>query len=181
MIGFWISQPVTWLPCILLQLKSSFYGQVSTRLLVTGFNPSLPMVSSPSRNWRRGVNPRFHLIVFCLVWIKRTRRQREFKILLCNPVVETFFSGRVASRIPSNICGRTPLKKQPTTLTCWLLTQKSPTIDFRQDSKCGSNLRSCGCGVCLDCRCMELVVAGWCARKWLRLRQTIRNKKSYFW
>ena len=41
-------------------------------------------MSFPSRVWRRGVSPRFHLIVLCLVWIKRIRRQGEFKILLCN-------------------------------------------------------------------------------------------------
>ena len=28
---------------------------------------------------------------------------------------------------------------------------------------------------------MEFVVAGWCARKWLRFYQTVRKKKSYFW
>ena len=30
----------------------------------------------------------------------------------------------------------------------------------------------------MDCRCMELVAAGWCTRKWLRLYQAIRNPTS---
>ena len=41
-------------------------------------------IKSSSREWRRGVSSRFHLIVLCLVWIKRIWRQGEFKILLCN-------------------------------------------------------------------------------------------------
>ena len=85
-------------------------------------------------------------------------------------VVETFSSDRVAFRIPSNIsdgallrkqpttltCRLLPqkspsdgalLRKQPTALTCRLLPQKSPSTDFRQDSKCGSDWRCCKCGV----------------------------------
>ena len=30
----------------------------------------------------------------------------------------------------------------------------------------------------MDCKCMELVVAGWCTTKWLRFDQTIRNLTS---
>ena len=29
-----------------------------------------------------------------------------------------------------------------------------------------------------ECNCIELVAAGWCTRKWLRLDQTIRNLTS---
>ena len=42
------------------------------------------LVSSPSREWRHGVSSRFHLIFLCLMWIKRIKRQGEFKLLLCN-------------------------------------------------------------------------------------------------
>ena len=46
---------------------------------------STKRMSFTSRKWRRGVNSRYHLIVLCLVWIKRIRRQGKFKIPLCNP------------------------------------------------------------------------------------------------
>ena len=42
------------------------------------------MRSSPSTKWRRGVSPRFRFIVLCLMWVKRIRRQGEFRILFCN-------------------------------------------------------------------------------------------------
>ena len=48
---------------------------------------STQWMSSLSMVWRRGVSPRFYLIVLCLVWINRIRRQDEFKILLCNTSV----------------------------------------------------------------------------------------------
>ena len=63
-------------------------------------------------------------------------------------------------------------------LTRRLFPHKSPTADFRPDSKCGSDWRCCECEVWVDCRCMEFVVVGWCTRKWLRLYQTIRDLTS---
>ena len=154
------------------------YPAVSHTLLAL----SAQWTNSPSRKWRRGVSPRLHLVVLCLVWIKRIIRQGTFKILLCNRIGEKLLRVlRVVFRIPSNISDGTLLQKQPTDLIRWLLPQKSPTTDFWQDSKCESDRRCCECGVLVDCRCMEFVVAGWCARKWLRLYQTTRNKKSYFW
>ena len=54
-------------------------------------------IKSPSREWRRGVSPRFHLIVLCLVWIKRIWRQSE--ILLCNE------NSRVSSRFSCVVPG----------------------------------------------------------------------------
>ena len=59
------------------------------------------------------------------------------------PVVETFSSDKFAFRMPSNISDGAHLRKLPTTLTRWLLPQKSPTTDFRQDSKCGSDQKCC--------------------------------------
>ena len=95
-------------------------------------------------------------------------------------VVETFSSDRVAFRIPSNISDGALLRKQSTALTIRLLPQKSPSTDFRQDSKCRSDWRCCECGVWVDCRCMEFVAAAWFTRKWLNLYRTMRNKKFYF-
>ena len=37
------------------------------------------------------------------------------------------------------------------------------------------------CRVWVDCKCMEFVATGWCARKSLSFYQTMRNKKSFFW
>ena len=45
---------------------------------------STKWMNSPPRKWRRGVSPTY-LIVLCFVWIKRIRRQREFKIPMCIP------------------------------------------------------------------------------------------------
>ena len=50
--------------------------------------------------------------------------QEEFKIPLCNPMVETLFSDRYTFRIPSNINDGIPLRKQPTALTRRLFPQK---------------------------------------------------------
>ena len=138
-------------------------------------------MSSPSREWRSGVSPRFYLIVLCFVWIKRIRSQGEFKILLCSPSGGNLLLRQSRIRILLNIGDGALLRKQPTALTCWLLPQKSPITNFQQDSKCGSDRRCCECEVMLDFRCMYFVAAGWCARKWVRLYQTIRNKKFYFW
>ena len=121
------------------------------------------------------------ILLFC-VWCKSRelgdRGSSRFSFV--TPVMETFSSDRVVFRIPSNISDGALLRKQPTALTHWLLPQKSPTTDFRQNSKYGSNRRWCECGVCVDCRCMEFVVAGWCARKWLRLYQTTRIRNLTF-
>ena len=133
------------------------YPAVSHTLLAL----SAQWTNSPSRKWRRGVSPRLHLVVLCLVWIKRIIRQGTFKILLCNRIGEKLLRVlRVVFRIPSNISDGTLLQKQPTDLIRWLLPQKSPTTDFWQDSKCESDRRCCECGVLVDCRCMEFVVAG---------------------
>ena len=81
--------------CLILQIKSRSARGASHHLAFMGNCPiishtflalSIQWISSPpSRKWKRGVSPKFHHIVLCLVWIKRTRRQGEFKILLCNP------------------------------------------------------------------------------------------------
>ena len=129
---------------------------------------SIQWMSFPSRKWRWGASPKYHLIVLCLVWIKRIRRQGEF-----TPLVQTFSSDRVAFRIPSSINNGALPRKQPKALTRWLFLKKSPTTDFQPDSKCKSGLQI------WHCRWMELVAAiGWCTRKWLQLHQTIRNLTS---
>ena len=91
-------------------------------------------------------------------------------------VVETS-SDRVTFRILSNN-DTAPPRKQPTALTHWLFPQKGPTTDFPPDSKCGSDWRCCKQGEGGDCRCIEFVAADWCARKWLKLYQTMRNLTS---
>ena len=67
---------------------------------------SIQWVSSPSRKWKQGVSLKFHLIVLCLVWIKRTRRRGSLKFSCANPVVE--ISDTVAFTIPSNISDGAP-------------------------------------------------------------------------
>ena len=63
---------------------SSFYRQLPN-MSHTFLALSTQWMSSPSRKWRLGVSSRFHLTVLCLVWVKRIRRQGEFRILSCNP------------------------------------------------------------------------------------------------
>ena len=64
--------------------------------------------SPPSRKWSRGVSPRFHRIILCLVWIKRIRQgQGSLGFSCVTPVVETFLD-RVLFRIPSNISNGAP-------------------------------------------------------------------------
>ena len=63
---------------------SSFYGQLPDYQSHV-FSLIYPVGKSlPSRKWRRGVSPRFHLIVLYLVKVKRIRKG-EFRILVCNP------------------------------------------------------------------------------------------------
>ena len=159
---------------------SAFMGNFLT-VSRTFLSLSTQWINSPSMEWRRGVSPRFHLIVLCLVWIKRIMRQDKFRILLCNLSGGNPLLRKCIFTIPSNISNGALLWKQPTGLTRWLLPQKSPTTDFPLDSRCSSNRRCCECWVWVGCRCMEFVVAGLCARTWLRLYQTMTNKKSYFW
>ena len=52
--------------------------------------------------------------------------QEEFKIPLCNPMVETLFSDRYTFRIPSNINDGILLRKQPTALTQTVSAKKTP-------------------------------------------------------
>ena len=122
------------------------------------------------------------ILLFCIWCESRELGGRQgWRFSCVTPVVETFSSDRVAFRIPSNIRDRAVLQKQPSVLTRWPLLQKSPTTGVWQDYKCRSNRTCCQCGVWVDCRCIEFVVAGWCAKKWLRLYQTMTIKKSYFW
>ena len=55
------------------------------------------------------------------------------------------------------------------------ICRKGPTADVQLYSKCSSVWRCCKCGVKVDWKCVEFVIAGWCTRKWLRLDQTIGN------
>ena len=135
---------------------------------------STQWMSFPSRQWRHGVSPRYHLIVLCLVWIKRIRRQGEF-----TPLVQTS-SDRVAFRILSNIIDGALPRKQPTPFTHWLFFQKSPpwTSDLTPNVNLTRGAVNGVGGGGVHCRCMELVAVGWCTRMWLRLYQTIRNLSS---
>ena len=125
-------------------------------------------------------SPRFDLIVLCLVRIKIIRRQGILRFPCVTPVVVTFSPDRVAFRIPPNISDGALLRKWPTALTPLLFPQNSPSTDFWQDRKYRSDRRCCENGVWVDCKCMEFVATGWCKKKWLRLYQTMKNKKSYF-
>ena len=71
---------------LLLQLKSRSMRGASHHLAFMGNCPTvsytffaLPTqwMSSASTEWGHGVSPRFHIIVFVLVWIKRTRKHGE--------------------------------------------------------------------------------------------------------
>ena len=117
------------------------------------------------------------------VWCesRKLRGRGSSRFPCVTPVVENFSSDRTPFRIPSNISDRDLLQKQPMALTRWLISQKSPTTDFWQESKCESDQRCCECRMWVNCRCMEFVAADWCASKWFRLYKTMRNKKSYSW
>ena len=105
----------------------------------------------------------------CLVWIRRNRREVEFKIPLCNP------SG---GNLPRQSCTQNSVKHQwqsssvktANSLICWLLPRKCSTTDLWLDCKCGSDWRCCECGVRVDCQCMEFVAGGWeSSRCWMKL------------
>ena len=69
----------------------------------------------PSREQKRGVSPKFHLIV---VWYEsRELGGRGSSRFSCVTLVVETFSDRVAFRIPSNISDGASLQKQPTVLT----------------------------------------------------------------
>ena len=97
-------------------------------------------MSSSSREWRRGVSPRFHLIVLCLVWIKRIRRQREFKILLCNPSGGNLLLRQSHMYNPVKHQWWSSFAKTANVITPRLLPQKSPTTDVRQDYRGAVNV-----------------------------------------
>ena len=71
---------------LLLRLKSRSERGVSHHLAFMGNCPTISHIffalstqwmSSPSTEWGRGVSPRFHIIAFVLVWIKRIKRHGE--------------------------------------------------------------------------------------------------------
>ena len=79
--------------CLLLQLKSRSKRSAPYHPAFNGNCPTIshtilalftPWMSSSSSEQKRGISPKFHLIVLCLVWIKRIWKQEEFKILLYN-------------------------------------------------------------------------------------------------
>ena len=80
--------------CLIRQLKSWSLRGASHHLAFMGNCPTIShtflalftqwVSSPPSRKWRRGVCPRFYLIVLCLVKVKRIEKG-EFRILMCNP------------------------------------------------------------------------------------------------
>ena len=72
--------------CLLLWLKSRSARGASHNPVFMGNCPTIgqtflalstQLMSFPLRKWRRDVSPRYHLILLCLVWIKRMRRQEE--------------------------------------------------------------------------------------------------------
>ena len=180
----WILSEWVWESMITMFIASAKIQLLwaTARLLVTRFNPYQPSWwVLPQGNEDVGSIQDFILLFFVWCESRELGGRGSSRFSCVTPVAEIFSSDRVAFRIPSSISSGAPLQKQPTALTRWLLPQKSPYTDSQQDSKCGSNGRCCEYGVWVDCRCMEFVVAGWCARKWVRLCQALRNKKFYFW
>ena len=116
---------------------------------------------------------------FC-VWCKsRELGSRGSSRFPCvTPVPETFYSDRVVFSILTNINDGALLHKTVNGLNTLTVSAKCSTTVFRPDSKCGSDYRCCKCAVWVDCKCMEFVATGWCARMWLRLDQAIRNLTS---
>ena len=55
------------------------------------------------------------------------------------------------------------------------ICRKGPTADVQLYSKCSPVWSCCKCGVLVDWKCVEFVIAGWCTRESLRLGQTIGN------
>ena len=79
--GFFCATPVVGILCLWLKywsLRGAFHHPAficnSPTVSHTFLALSTQWMNSPSREWRREFSPRFHLIVLCLVWIKRTRR-----------------------------------------------------------------------------------------------------------
>ena len=77
------------------------------------------------------------------------RRSPRFPYV--TPVFEIFSLDRVSLRIPSNINDVVPLRKQPTTWTCWLFPQKGSTADLQLECKCGSDCTCCECELWVYC------------------------------
>ena len=109
-----------------------------------------------SRKWGRGVSPRFHLVA--LMWIKITKRQDEFKILLCNfsggkilhraSVSYTKLLGRVAFRILQKIHNEVPHREnsqRPQDIDCFHRKAPQQTLNWIPN---GLRLdKRCKCGV----------------------------------
>ena len=126
-IGFWVSESVTWIPCLLFRLTSRRERGASHH---PAFMDNCPTISHtffsfiypvdafllPLRKWGRGVSPRFHPIIF-FVWFRLTRSSRFPCVTV---VVETFLSDRVAFRTQWNFNNEAPLQRQPTAFKRWL-------------------------------------------------------------
>ena len=93
---FWVSESVTWLPCLLLCLKfrsargPSHHPAFMGNCLTISYPLSPPTthgMSSPSTKWSRGDSLRYNLILSCLVWVKRIRGRESLIFSCLTPVV----------------------------------------------------------------------------------------------
>ena len=99
------------------------------------------------------------------MWIRRVRRQEELKIPLCNPSGGKLLRQSCQTSAMELLCENSQRpkhvdcfrKKAPLQTSDWILNAESKWV---------------------ECKCMEFVAAGLCARKWLRLYQTTRNATS---
>ena len=121
-------------------------------------------------------------ILFCVWYESREIGGRGSSRFSCvTPAVKTFSSDRVAFRIPSNISDGALLRKQ----SGFNKMTASPKTSYHRLST-GLQMR-----IQLEVLWMwgadglqvhgsKFLVAELCARKWLRLYQTMKNKKSNF-
>ena len=86
--GFSCVTPVAGILCLWLKYwreRGASHHQAFMLNCTTVSNTFLALstqwINFPSREWRRGVSPKFHLIGLSLVRIKRIRRQGEFNLV----------------------------------------------------------------------------------------------------
>ena len=129
--------------------SSSFYGKLPDYQSHV-FSLIYPVDEFSLKEMKAGDQSKISSYCFCVWCESRELEGRGSSRFPCiTPVVETFSSYRVAFRVPLSVSA--PLRKQSRALACRLLPQKSPTTDFRPNSKCGS------CQIYYECGMWEAI------------------------
>ena len=120
----------------------------------------------------------FILLYLCLVWIRRIRRQEEFKIPLCNPSGGNF--PQIESHLELHQASMMELLCENNQWLCHVdcFCKKAPPQISNGIPNADLSGGAVNWDVWLDCKYLEFLATGCCTRKWSRFDQTIRNLTS---